>query len=181
MEELFDMFFLFVFLLFWVFHTCHLYSCYSAMWWHSQEAGLHSRCWTHHSGQGKQLHFLTRKYNYLITSHSIIIAENNLLMKNCLPVCRSTTKWQVVASSDPMTDTESGDTGTQQRKIRIINLTPDVTVRLTTSTFFSLTVCWGCCSKLSLLDIQEALWVNIYMWLGAKSSSTFLRHHRKKR
>lgn len=28
------------------------------------------------------------------------------LMKDCLPVCRSTTKWQVVASSDPITDTQ---------------------------------------------------------------------------
>ncbi len=28
-------------------------------------------------------------------------------MKGALPVCRSTTKWQVVASSDPIIETQS--------------------------------------------------------------------------
>lgn len=42
-----------------------------------------------------------------------------------------------------------------------------------------LTVCWCCCGKLSLLDIQEALWVDINKRLGAKCSCVFLWHKSK--
>lgn len=48
--------------------------------------------------------------------------RKDLLMKNCLPVCRSTTKWQVVASSDPITDTQSGANRAPHRKIKMIHL-----------------------------------------------------------
>lgn len=49
------------------------------------------------------------------------------LMKDCLPVCRSTTKWQVVASSDPIIDTQSviGTTKkktNKQNKMMMINI-----------------------------------------------------------
>lgn len=92
-----------------VFYTCPPYWRRWATWQLSRGAGPQSRCWNRHSEPDKQLRFLmkfkswqTLKMLFLTEAKRINLTKR---LKECLPVCRSTTKWQVVASSDPSTDT----------------------------------------------------------------------------
>lgn len=99
-----------------VFHTFPLCTHDSVMLQPSQGVGLQTKCWTHHNERDKQLHFL---WNGTIQSWQLLKlslqtalqrqteARSINLMKWTSPVCRSTTKWQVVASSDPITETQS--------------------------------------------------------------------------
>lgn len=97
-----------------VYRTCPPYWRYSVTSQLLRGAGLQTRCWNHHSEQGKQLHFLgnhkspgqTLKISFL-TIYTGRIRHSVNVMKGTLPVCRSTTKWQVVASPDPSTETQS--------------------------------------------------------------------------
>lgn len=61
-----------------------------------------STCWQWNKIIIKSCHFMCMCF--FVTTYT---GRTYALMKDCLPVCRSTTKWQVVASSDPITDTQS--------------------------------------------------------------------------